>query len=86
MKTPAPPLDEDPAVAVYDGRLLLGFIFDRATGCIATDSDRRPIGASPPGGRHRAPSMNRAPSRCPHDRAHRSSRSPARRSAKVGRV
>ncbi len=44
MKTPAPPLDEDPAVAVYDGRLLLGFIFDRATGCIATDADRRPIG------------------------------------------
>ena len=40
----APPPDEDPIVAVYDGRLLIGLIFDRRDGCIATGADRRPLG------------------------------------------
>ena len=36
--------DEDPAVSVYDGRVLVGLIFDRSTGCVATDAGRRPLG------------------------------------------
>jgi hypothetical protein len=42
--TPAPYLDEDPDVSVYDGQRLLGLIFARRDGFLATDADRGPIG------------------------------------------
>lgn len=37
-------VDGDPSCYVADGRLTIGFIFDRGTGCIATLNDRRPLG------------------------------------------
>jgi hypothetical protein len=38
------PLSREPSGAIYDGRLLLGFVFDAANGTIATLPDRKPIG------------------------------------------
>ena len=72
-KTPAPPLDEDPAVASMTGGSA------SASSSIARPAASRPTpgagrwAASPPGAKHRSPSMKRAVrSRWPHDRrAHR---------------
>ena len=44
MSGTSPASDEDATVSVYDGRVLVGLIFDRSTGCVATDADRRPLG------------------------------------------
>ena len=44
MSGASPASDEDPACAVYDGRPALGLIYDRSTGCVATDAARRPLG------------------------------------------
>lgn len=38
------PLGREPSGAVYDGRDLVGLIFDTAGGCTATLTDRQPIG------------------------------------------
>jgi hypothetical protein len=38
------PLSREPSGAIYDGRMLLGFVFDAANGTIATLPDRMPIG------------------------------------------
>lgn len=37
----------EPSSYVYDGRILVGFIFDRSKGCIATLDDRRSLGQFP---------------------------------------
>ena len=59
MSGASPASDEDPAVAVYDGRVLIGLIFDRWTGCVATDADRGRSAASQPGRKLRTPTTRR---------------------------
>lgn len=38
------PINRDPSGYVYDGRRLVGFLFDTAAGTVAALGDRRPLG------------------------------------------